>query len=208
VGVVSVKDRVMERTWVYRAWQAPFAERKFAPVQRHNDLSRVARVLDVGCGPGTNATHFAASDYVGVDVNPDYVEDARRRHPGEFIVADASHLEGRVEGTFDFVLVNSLLHHLDDATVERTLTGLVPLTAPDGFVHVLELCRPSGAGIARALARADRGAFPRPLAEWRELLESVLEPVVVEPYPLGIARVTFWEMVYFKGAPISERPSS
>jgi len=46
--------RVMENTLAYRVWQAPFAEKKLAPLYAHNDVARARRVLDVGCGPGTN----------------------------------------------------------------------------------------------------------------------------------------------------------
>ena len=60
-------ERLLEQPLSYRLWQAPFAEAKFEPVRRHNDLGRVRRVLDVGCGPGTNTHHFAAveQDSVG-----------------------------------------------------------------------------------------------------------------------------------------------
>ena len=44
----------MDRVTAYRLWQAPFAEKKLEPLRRHNDLSTIRRVLDVGCGPGTN----------------------------------------------------------------------------------------------------------------------------------------------------------
>ncbi len=61
--------QIMENTQAYRLWQAPFADEKFAPVAAHNDLSRVRRVLDVGCGPGTNTQHFSGADYLGIDRN-------------------------------------------------------------------------------------------------------------------------------------------
>jgi len=198
---MSVRDMIMERTWAYRAWQAPFAARKFAPVIRHNDLARVHRVLDVGCGPGTNASLFTASDYVGVDINPAYIRDARRRHRREFIVADAGELEGRLSGTFDFVLVNSFLHHLDDRHTVRALQGIIPLVAPRGAVHVLELCRPYSHGTARFLAYADRGRYARPLETWRQMFASMFDPTIVEPYTLGLLGITLWEMVYLRGSP-------
>lgn len=198
---MTVRDLLLERSVVYRGWQAPFAARKFAPVLRHNDLARARRVLDVGCGPGTNAPMFAASPYyLGVDVNPKYVADARLRHGREFVVADASELDGRLTGSFDFILVNSLLHHLSDEHVNRTLAGLRTFLSDDGHVHILDLVRPGDLGIARLLARADRGRYPRPLAEWQAIFESFFAPVVVEPYTFGVAGVHLWRMVYFKGA--------
>jgi len=58
---MSLSEILLERTSVYKLWQAPFAEQKFAPVLVHNDLDRVQRVLDVACGPGTNTHHFSAT---------------------------------------------------------------------------------------------------------------------------------------------------
>lgn len=69
----STLTRILEQPLSYRLWQAPFAEAKFAPALRHNDLTRVRRILDVGCGPGTNAHHFEGIDYLGIDLNPRYV---------------------------------------------------------------------------------------------------------------------------------------
>jgi SAM-dependent methyltransferase len=196
---ISLKDRLMETTPVYRAWQAPFAERKFAPVLRHNDLGGPARVLDVGCGPGTNARHFAGLDYVGVDVNPAYIEAARRRHRGRFVVADVTDDDALPAERFDFVLINSFLHHLPDEAVRRVLARVADLLAPGGHVHALELVLPARRGIARTLARADRGDFARPLADWRELLSEAFDPIVFEPFAVGVGRMRLWEMVYFKG---------
>jgi trans-aconitate methyltransferase len=62
---------LLEQTPVYSLWQAPFVTDKLAPVVSHNDIARVRRVLDVGCGPGTNTDFFRNADYLGVDINAD-----------------------------------------------------------------------------------------------------------------------------------------
>ena len=191
--------RVMENTLAYRLWQAPFAERKLAPLFAHNDMARMRRVLDVGCGPGTNTAHFAHADYLGIDFNPAYIESARQRHGREFIVADVTTYEVAPERRFDLILANSLFHHIDTANTERILAHLATLLTDDGHIHVLDLVLPPRPTISRFLARADRGDFPRPLEEWRDLFTRVFEPVVFEPYSLGVAGMTLWSMIYFKG---------
>ena len=191
--------RIMENTLAYRVWQAPFAERKLAPLFAHNDVASARRVLDVGCGPGTNTHHFAGADYLGIDFNPAYIESARRRHGREFIVADVTKYEVPVGRRFDLILANSLFHHIDDASTRRILAHLSTLLSDDGHVHIFDLVLPSQPSVSRLLARADRGDYPRPLEEWRSLFASAFEPVVFEPYQLGAGGVTLWQMVYFKG---------
>ena len=75
---MNLATSALERTWVYRAWQAPFAGQKFLPVLTHNHMQRVRRVLDVACGPGTNTKFFTSADYLGIDFNERYIRAARK----------------------------------------------------------------------------------------------------------------------------------
>ena len=193
----------MDNVTAYRLWQAPFAEKKLAPLLREPDLLRARRVLDVGCGPGTNTRHFDHADYVGIDMNAGYIEHARRRFAREFVIADVTQYSAPPDQRFDFILVNSLLHHLDDASTRRLLASLATLLTPDGHVHILDLVLPDRPGVARALALSDRGHYPRRLDAWREIFREHFEPVTLEPYPLGVFGMTLWNMVYFKGKPLS-----
>ena len=189
-------DRLLEHPAVYAAWQAPFVASKFEPVERHLARQNVRRILDVGCGPGTNAPRFASADYVGVDINDHYLDLARARYPGRFVQADLATADIAPLGTFDTILVNSFLHHLPDAAVGRILHQLEHLLEPDGRVHLLELVVPERRSLATLMARLDRGRFARPLAAWRALFEAHFEPVAIEPYTFGGG---LWSMVYFQG---------
>jgi SAM-dependent methyltransferase len=192
-------DTVLEYPLVYRLWMAPFAEQKFAAVLAHNDLSRARRVLDVGCGPGTNTHHFAQLEYLGVDLNERYIRTARQRHGRDFIAADVCGYRANPGEQFDFILVNSFLHHVDTPAVLDILTHLRSLLTEDGHVHILELVMPPTPSIARQLALWDRGKFTRPLEEWEKIFSGIFEPVLFEPYPLTGMGVTLWNFVYFKG---------
>jgi SAM-dependent methyltransferase len=105
------------------------------------------RLLDVGCGPGTNTALFDGWDYHGVDLNPKYIETARSRFPDRrFDVGDATKLG--VDGKFDVVLINSLMHHIDDAGCRSLLSGLAALLADD------------------------RGEYFRSLDHWKDLFST------------------------------------
>jgi len=190
---------VLEWTPVYRAWQTPFQARKFAPILKHNAMNEIQRVLDVGCGPGTNASYFSACEYLGVDINSGYVASAIRRYGREFIVADVTTYSAESD-PFDFILANSFFHHISLQDTDRILQHLGTLLPEGGHVHILDLVLPERPCPARALARLDRGEYPRPLSDWREIFKRHFKPVVFEPYSLRLWGVTLWNMVYFKGA--------
>ena len=203
---MSALDLIMRQPLVYRLWMAPFAEKKFAPIAARNDVRRIRRVLDVGCGPGTNASHFAGSDYLGIDLNPQYIRDAERRYGCSngrlrFQAQDAATFVAAPADRFDFVLVNSFLHHVDDTTAKSILANLSRLLTNDGHIHILDMILPQSASIPLFLARADRGEFPRPLEKWREVFSESFDPVEFEPYDLAIGGVCLWKMIYFKGKP-------
>ncbi|HEY2121474.1 MAG TPA: class I SAM-dependent methyltransferase [Candidatus Acidoferrum sp.] len=201
---MSTLDFIMRQPIVYRLWMAPFAKKKFAPIVARNDMSRVRRVLDVGCGPGTNANYFSDVDYLGIDLNPQYVRDAERRYGDSngrrrFLAVDAAKFVAPPRERFDFVLVNSFLHHVDDGVVKGILANLRNLLTEDGYVHILDLVLPDNASVPRFLARFDRGDFPRPLERWHELFSEFFEPACFVPYDLGAFEIPLWNMVYFKG---------
>ncbi len=189
-------DRLLELPIVYSLWQAPFAQQKFEPVERQLAGLTMRRVLDVGCGPGTNADRFADVDYVGIDINESYLVKARRNHAGRFIQADLATSDLSALGKFDVVLVNSFLHHLPDREVDALLTRVHEQLAPGGTVHILELVRPSNWSLSRVMARLDRGLYARPLGQWQAMFSRHFSPRVVEPYSFG---GRLWSMVYFQG---------
>jgi SAM-dependent methyltransferase len=197
---MSIKDSILESTIGYRLWMAPFAEAKFAPIAAHNNLSDVRRVLDVGCGPGTNTHHFENTSYLGLDINPRYIEDARRRYHKDFLAVDVTKYTADDGERSDFIVLNSFLHHIPDNEVERILAHLSTLLTDDGHVHIIDLVLPEKRSISRQIALWDRGDYPRPLSEWRRLFGQHFETVVLEPFPLQFLGLTLWNLVYFKGS--------
>lgn len=199
VTLRRVADRALEMPLVYRTLQAPFQERKLAPCLRHLAPTSTTRVLDVGCGPGTNAWHFREAQYTGVDINTDYIASAQQRFRGRFLVGDVTDPSVLPAEQFDCVLLNSLMHHLDDEAVLGLLGRLGRFLAPGGRVHILDLILPPHASAARLLARLDRGRFARPLEAWRSLFERTMHLEHFEPFPLGVPGIPLWHMIYCIG---------
>jgi SAM-dependent methyltransferase len=129
------------------------------------------RTLDIGCGPGDLAKHFAAADYTGIDISPTYVESARRRFGATFHVLPADRV-GELDGPFDLAVMFGVFHHLPDAEVRATLAGLERVLGPQGRFFLLEAVWPSrGVDVpGYVLRRLDRGKFVRSRGAWCKLL--------------------------------------
>jgi len=82
-------------------------------------LWRGARVLEIGCGIGTDAEQFArhGADYVGIDLSKESLQVCRQRFhtldlPGKFVHCDVTDVKALQElGQFDLVYSYGVLHH-------------------------------------------------------------------------------------------------
>jgi ubiquinone/menaquinone biosynthesis C-methylase UbiE len=84
------------------------------------DKFRGARLLEIGCGMGTDLLQFARGGAccTGIDLTPRSIEITRHRFrlydaDGAFMISDGEHLPFRDE-SFDVVYSNGVLHHTPD----------------------------------------------------------------------------------------------
>jgi ubiquinone/menaquinone biosynthesis C-methylase UbiE len=116
-----------------------------------NGKAASGRLLDIGCGPGSIALKIARRSgsllVTGVDRSDEMVAVAQRAAATQglasrasFLVADGNHLSFP-DATFDFVLSNSVLHHLQDPVA--VFNEMARLSKPGGVILVRDLRRPS-----------------------------------------------------------------
>jgi len=185
---------------VYLAWQSAFVEQKLAPFRRRHPGLPFRRILDIGCGPGTNTAAFLKTNpnYLGIDLNAGYIASAKARFGDKyFMVGDASKLDIPVGERFDCIFINSLLHHLTDEQVRSLLQSTHQILAPDGKVFIIDLHVPAS-GLPRRLALADRGEYPRELNHLRSLVTAELCLDAEEQFYLHLGPVNLWAMVYYE----------
>jgi SAM-dependent methyltransferase len=125
--------------------------------------TRGLRVLEIGCGMGTDGAQFAkaGANYTGIDLTDAAVELARKRFEvsglkGEFRVADAERLDFPDE-SFDLVYSHGVLHHTPD--IEAAVREIHRVLKPGGRAIVMLYHRGSynyRVGI-RVLRRAGAG---------------------------------------------------
>ena len=203
---MSALDLIMRQPLIYRLWMAPFAEKKFCShccSQRHGaDLPRSGRRL----WPGTNAVHFSEADYLGIDLNPQYIRDAERRYSGSQRTpalpgSGRCHLRRSAQGN-DSISFWSTAFFITwtiqpPAASSRTSSGSL---TDDGHVHIIELILPHSFGSpVPGPASTPCGKFPRPLEHWRRMFDEFFETVHFFPFDVGAFDFCLWKMVYFKG---------
>jgi ubiquinone/menaquinone biosynthesis C-methylase UbiE len=118
------------------------------------------RALDIGAGPGQIIRKLAAQlpgwQLLGVDRSPNMIRQALAARGNaapsslapsdvpptrvEFLVADANRLP-LPDASFDLVLCNSVLHHLENPA--RLLAEMARVAKPDGAILLRDLRRPS-----------------------------------------------------------------
>jgi ubiquinone/menaquinone biosynthesis C-methylase UbiE len=125
--------------------------------------TRGLKVLEIGCGLGTDGAQFAkaGADYTGIDLTEAAVDLARRRFtvsglPGDFRVSDAEKLDFPGE-SFDLVYSHGVLHHTPD--IEAAIGEIYRVLRPGGRAVIMLYHRGSynyRVGI-RVLRRAGAG---------------------------------------------------
>jgi len=102
---------------------------------------RDARLLEVGCGMGTDLLQFArgGARCVGIDLTPRSVEITRHRFRlyaanADFMISDGERLPFR-DGSFDVVYSNGVLHHTPDTA--GAIRELHRVLRPGGVAKVM-----------------------------------------------------------------------
>ncbi len=189
--------RLLETPHAYNLWQRFFARTKIEALE---PIPPFLHVLDIGCGPGTNSAHFAKNQYTGIDINPRYIEFARKRHRGNFIVGDVTHYDFSKIGTFEVILLNSFLHHISDDSLNPLLHRAKQLLSEKGHVYIIDMFLPDRFGPAYVLSRLDRGAYVRRPDHWKALLGKHFSCQDFREFNLSLGPVPLWKMFYFKGS--------
>jgi SAM-dependent methyltransferase len=197
--------RVLTLSWAYKLFQAAVGSRRSKDwiSSRFWNIAPGQKILDIGCGPGNAAGRFPVGvKYVGFDISEAYVAHARSRFSGNpdktFLVGTAErfieHLPEPMQNS-DLVIINGLLHHLEDGEALTALKLARQALAPEGRVVCLE---PSflihQARVSRWLLKRDRGRNVRSEPEWKALFAQAFDDF--ETFVLtGLLRIPYTHII-------------
>lgn len=146
IGTKEYFDEVEQRRYYNEPHNYEFAE-----FHRWKNL----RVLEIGCGIGTDAVNFARADahYTGLDISEVSIELARKRFevynlPGRFIACNAESIDSVLDPNekFDLIYSFGVIHHSPDPVaiinnlpkyMNSGSTAKVMLYAKDSWKNIL-----------------------------------------------------------------------
>lgn len=134
------------------------------------------KILDVGCGTGSVLNLLDKNlkiDYVGCDINPEYIQYARKKYPGQgrFYCCSVDDLPVH-ESAFDVVLAISIFHHINDQASGRLLQTVRQKLKPGGiFVMTDPVWTEQQSTLEKYLMKRDRGRNIRNEREYLDLIK-------------------------------------
>lgn len=132
------------------------------------------KILDLGCGPGTNTKIFQENDYLGIDISENYIKKARHQHPSyKFIRGTFLALDESLNESFDVILMSGLIHHLSDETATNFINKSHALLKRGGKLLAIENCIHSKQSrLKKKFILMDRGEYVRELSHLRKIIEG------------------------------------
>lgn len=157
------------------------------------------RVLDYACGSGYVAEVYRPGQYVGADINGDYIDFARRRFPEhEFVSLPGSGFTPFPDGSFDAVLLLSTLHHLSDEALTQVLEEAHRLLGARGRLLVIDTlpAEEQRSWVVRFMIRMDMGEWFRTAAQMEAAFAAFFEVDLAERMNSGPAGCGYESMAY------------
>jgi SAM-dependent methyltransferase len=165
-------------------------------IQNHVRAKAGDKVIDIGCGSAQALQCLPNVEYLGLDIDADYIAFAKRTHgsKGTFVVGDTRSLWGdpRFKDA-DIVIAIAVLHHLDDEDAAHCIRFAYDTLKPGGrFISHDPCWIPNQGVLSKYIMSHDRGRNIRTDQQYRQLAAQVFRNVDawVDTKPMRIPYVT------------------
>ena len=150
-------------------------------IQNHVRAKAGDKVIDIGCGPAQALQCLPDVEYLGLDINPDYIGFARRTlgSKGTFVVGDTRSLRGDSQfKDADIVMAIAVLHHLDDEDAAQCIRFAYDALKTRGrFISHDPCWIPNQGALSKYIMSNDRGRNIRTEQQYRQLAAKVFRNV-------------------------------
>jgi 2-polyprenyl-3-methyl-5-hydroxy-6-metoxy-1,4-benzoquinol methylase len=172
--------RILEFPFVYETFQTLVGHKAFIRrlVKDFIQPFPGARILDIGCGTCAILDELPNDiEYVGVDLNPKYVESAKSRYKDNNATFYCGRVDDMVDkehkfGQFDIALAIGILHHIGDNEANNLFNGAQYLKDTGYLITMDPVYVENQSAIARYVMSKDRGQNIRTLEGYLKLAKT------------------------------------
>ena len=136
------------------------------------------KVLDFGCGIGSNSKLFHHDDYIGVEIDESRVLSSRLKYPKSkfekipFISTSDDKIPFE-DNSFDLVFISLCLHHIDSDTCKLLFKEFSRVLRGSGKIIGIEPCILSGKYFSNIFMNIiDAGDYILPIEEYKQIYSS------------------------------------
>jgi ubiquinone/menaquinone biosynthesis C-methylase UbiE len=165
-------------------------------IKTHVRASPGEKIVDIGCGPGQILPWLPPVNYIGFDVNRNYIASANEKYGDRatFVVGDTEVVwnDQRFHAA-DIIIGLGILHHLDDEAALHCIKFAHRCLKQGGRFVCLEACWvPNQGFVSRYVMSRDRGQHIRTEQSYRDLIQKFFEApkVWIQRRPMRVPYVT------------------
>ena len=164
-------------TFVYKNLVVPLQGKKtFNFVDDH--YNKGDKVLDFGCGIGSNSKLFHYDDYIGVEVDESRVLSSRPKYPKSKFkqIPFISKPDDKIpfeDNSFDLVFISLCLHHIDSDTCKLLFKEFSRVLNHNGKIIGIEPCIISEKYFSNIFMNIiDAGDYILPIEQYKQIYSS------------------------------------
>lgn len=154
-------------------------------INSYSGIKQGYKILDIGCGTGYIVNYLQDGvTYVGFDVSSNYIKYAQNKYINPNYSFNCEHLTKEAlskYGQFDIVMMNGLIHHLNDNDSLNILNLAKHYLKESGTIIGIDGCYTEGLDfITWWMLKNDRGIFVRNKTDYDLLFKMVFKSVFSE----------------------------
>jgi SAM-dependent methyltransferase len=192
-------NKILNLPLAYRVWSSIHFKIRADQIREAIKEDSHLKILDLGCGIGLLKKYLPPCEYFGIDINPKYIEYAKRHANGCFYIGDIMQLNSYINNIdFDYLILNGVLHHLNNPQIRSLFKNIVNYIDKDGKIIIIDLVREAGLNyINKIFLRCDRGNFIRDKAEYSDLIRDYFHIASNNNFSIRYLGVNLWKLVKF-----------
>lgn len=187
---------------LYRIFVRPkwFSKYYVENIIKHSIIKEHSKVLDFGCGIGSNCSIFDSLKYVGLDCDKRRIEYAKKLYPEyEFTISESSILPIADE-SIDHILIFSVLHHIESEELGKCLKEFHRVLKHQGNILVVEPYFKPGSFLRNScMKHFDKGNYIRTEQEYIDIFNNgSYKTKVIKRY----SQLALYNKLFFIAEPI------